>query len=83
MLFTNLCKIRLLLLVFDHNLGYSKLESFFKVTQPVLTISYIKTATETREYYIMISTIFTTLLLMQLLIQAFFVLNFTLFYPSK
>ena len=83
MLFTNLCKIRLLLLVFDHNLGYSKLESFFKVTQPVLTISYIKTATETREYYIMISTIFTTLLLMQLLIQAFLVLNFTLFYPSK
>ena len=44
MLFTNLCKIRLLLIVFDHNLGNSKLENFFKVTQPVISISYVKTS---------------------------------------
>ena len=30
MLFKYLCEIMLLLLVFDHNLGYSKLENFFQ-----------------------------------------------------
>ena len=76
MLFTYLFEILLLLLVFDHNVGYGKLESFFKVTQPVITVSYVKTATETREYFIMISTIFTTFLFMQLLIQALFDFEF-------
>ena len=62
MLFTDLCEILLLLIVFDHNFSHNK--KFLKVSQPITTMLYVKAATETRNYYIRIVTTFTTFLAM-------------------